>query len=192
MINLNFDSVNGLPILIVSSPRTGSTILAQYISKILNYKLFIEPSITEKDLHRFLMFSDFNKNYVLKEHASVYSLKYDSVFKQQLFFKIRIRRKNIFNQILSTYIAASRKKFFYDKDKTFIQDKIKLNEEFLLETVLYIKNCNKVLDAFSERIDMDLYYEDLDIPIIHGTPTPKPVNNEEFVNWAHNVLKDKL
>jgi hypothetical protein len=121
-----------------------------------------------------------------------YLKKYSSEFLKQPSYKIRIRRKNIFEQVLSNFVAANRKKFLYNKDETFIQDKIELNESYLLESLEFIKNYNRETDLFRGNIDLDLYYEDLYITDTYTIPTPKPINNEELVNWAHNILKDKI
>lgn len=177
-------------IVILSSPRTGSTALSLVLEKEFKYKFFNEPSFDKKVLNDFLRYSELGNKFILKEHAFKFIKNYSSDFTTDNFV-IRIGRKNVFEQILSNYIALIRKKFIYERQVN--PDIIPLNKEHLLRNVEYIEKYNRELENFKGKVDLDLIYEDfirspLDIETI---PTPKPNNNEELCFWAKEVLKGK-
>jgi len=182
---------NNKSILILSSPRTGSTLLGQFLSNQLGYKFFNEPSLNQKNLNDFFIYKDLNNFFVLKEHYRSFVRHYNKNFINDNIFVIRIRRKNIVEQVISNYIAVSRKKFVYLND--IEPDVISLNDNYLLENFNYIGKQNKDLDNIPFVINCDIFYEDLNIDEGFDTiPTPKPKNYDELKNWAHKLLQDKL
>lgn len=189
---INLDQIDNIPIIVVSTPRSGSTFLADYISTIKGYKFFNEPAKSNQQLNDFLTYDLRNKDYVLKEHSSKLMDMYSENFLVQPSYKIRIRRKNVFNQILSNYIAASRKKFIFFKGIHFNSDIIEFNEELLYTVARRLKLNISMSTNFKYKIDLDLYYEDLEFPEYKIIPTIKPLNNDELTDWAYNILKDKL
>lgn len=188
---IDLDNINDLPVLILSSPRTGSTVLANFISEKTNRRFFNEPARIKKNLHMFMIYDEHHKDYVLKEHTLLFLNKYPSTFIDQPLYKIRIRRRNIFEQVLSNYIAVNRKQFIFHKG-TELTDTIKLDESHLCESLEFIKNYNRETDFLRYDIDLDIYYEDLNITESKTIPTPKPLNYEELNKWAYDVLKDRL
>lgn len=190
-MELNLDQIDKAPIIIVSAPRSGSTFVANYIAEKKNYKLFNQPAKDAPSLHRFSLYDMQSKDYVLKEHALSLK-KYMNDALHQYSYKIRIRRKDLFKQVLSHYISSSRKKFIFHKGEEFVNDTIPLDEHTLLRYLEFIKMHNMETDFFPYHIDMELYYEDLVFPESKIVPTIRPLNNDELTDWAYNILKDKL
>lgn len=188
---IDLDKIGDVPVLILSSPRTGSTVLANFISDNTHRRFFNEPAQSTKSLHMFLLHDENHKDYVLKEHTLLFLKRYPEKFINQSLYKIRIRRKNIFEQVLSNYIAVNRKQFIFHKG-TELTDVIKLDENYLCESLEFIKNYNRETDLFRYDIDLDLYYEDLNITESETIPTPRPLNYEELNKWAYDILKDRL
>lgn len=193
MTSIDLSNINNnLPVLVLSSPRTGSTLLANYISKKLNYSCFIEPAQDKKLLHKFLLFAEHNNEYVLKEHALNFLRKYSAETINKKYFTVRIKRRDFISQTLSNYIARHRKKFLYIEGETFVPDTIKLNDEYLLEHFNGLQKYNETLENI-KNVDIDLVYEELDITkeSIY-MPTPEPINIIELKEWANTVLKGRL
>lgn len=177
-------------IVILSSPRTGSTVLGQCVEKIVQHKFFNEPSIDPKTLNKFYNWKNLNKKFILKEHARFFLTHYTDEILENTFV-IRLQRKNVFEQVLSNYVALLRKQFVYTTQ--IAPDLIVKDEKRLLENLDYIQSHNKITLNLKCSIDLDLSYEDLNLTDSYETlPTPKPINNEELINWAKNCLKDKL
>lgn len=200
------------PIIILSGPRTGSTLLGTAISKKLNVEFFNETAANLHSLHkhgpeakdlrsnsggqemaRMFMLYELSKQFVLKEHTLRYLKYYPESFRNSDFFIIRLHRKNILEQILSSYIANQRQKWFYHDDK-FVAEEAKLSENRLLEAYEHIKKFNWATENYKGHVDVDVFYEDLIIPNNYTTtiPTVKPLNITELTEWASNVLGDKL
>ena len=193
MLNLDVEKINSLPIIILSSPRTGSTMLGMYIQKKLNLHFFNEPgNAGEQALHKFLTFEQVNKKYVLKEHTLRYIQYYPNTFKIKPAYKIRLRRKNVFEQILSKFVAVSRNKHFYANQETYVPDIINLDKDRLIDCFNYISKFNIQTNSLSSDFDLDLFYEDLNIDTQESIPTPKPANAEEVSKWAYAILKNKI
>lgn len=213
---IDFDRVENKPILILSSPRTGSTVLGAYISGKLNYKFFNEPysSVHRYPCNDFFRYAQSSTSWVLKEHASCFSKYYTNAFLNKDIFIIRIKRKNLFDQVVSAYISELRGKYFYVssdntnryklsidigckaqlyEDDKFKPDQLPLIEEKLLNQVSFIKQENIKVDIIKYKVDLDLYYEDLEFnePQL-VLKTPKPINYNELLDWAKEVCKDKL
>jgi len=187
---IDLEHIENKPILILSSPRTGSTMLADSIAEKTGRRFFNEPAQKTITFHKFLIYDNRQKNYVLKEHTLTFLQKYTDYINQPL-YKIRIRRRNLIDQVISNYIAVNRKQWLFNEGET-ITDTIKLDKGYLNDSLEFIKRFNKETDLFEHKIDLDLYYEDLNIPNSTTIPTPKPLNHKELTEWAYDILRDNI
>jgi LPS sulfotransferase NodH len=172
-------------IVVLSSPRTGSTLLAMMLTNKLGYKLFSEPAGVA--LHELFLYKEHGKKFVVKEHALRF-MHYPSSFHNQDMYVIRLRREDVADQVLSCYIANQRKKWFYhDIEKP---DSIQIDDTQLTSTLNYIKKFNDYTDAYKGKVDIDLYYEDLSNIDYNGNtiPTPKPTNHDQLKLWVQSKL----
>ena len=143
-------------------------------------------------MKEFFFHQNLNKRFVLKEHTLMYMKNYINVFKDQEYCFIRLRRKNLFQQVLSSYISNERQNWFY-VSTYFKNDSITLNEKKLLDTFEYIKKFNIASEVYKGKVDVDLFFEELSFDEDKTSqPTTKPDNYHDLVFWARNVLKDKL
>jgi hypothetical protein len=193
-----------LPIVILSSPRTGSTLLMNlfnqnFINHNLNVQVFNEPDysreqkMNKEKMKVFDYHSSVSNNYLLKCHY--YRLKlYDQDMITRLLdsgYKIRIRRRNIVNQIASLYVAVKRNKKFHYFDKTYNDiSPVEIVESEIDRQINFILEVNMELDNAPVDFDLDLWYEDLEIPHNFTTQivTPKPCNYEEICNIIQKRL----
>ncbi len=180
--------ISRLPVVILSSKRTGSTFLTYYICESLknncdNLHEFIEPAHSNQ-IQKLLEAIDNQENYVLKVHAydliTVYPPKIKNIIDTHNCFLIRIRRRNIIDQIASHYIASERNIWGYNKDTLYDNTVKKIDINRIKRSIGFISAYNRTIDNFPGSFDLDIYYEDL--PIIDGKSikTPNPDNYDEI------------
>lgn len=192
MINHVLEEAGARSVIILSTPRSGSTYLGQAISNKLDCDFFSEPSRPRNNrMKEFFFHANLNKRFVLKEHTLMYMKNYINIFDKNDFFFIRLRRKNILKQILSSYISNQRQNWFYNKSH-FKNDNISLNQQQLIDTCEYIKKFNMASEIYKGRVDFDLYFEDLKFDHSISLPSLKPDNYHELNVWAKDILKNKL
>ena len=182
------NQISRLPVVILSSKRTGSTFLTYHISELLkndcnNLHEFIEPGVSNQ-MEKLLEVIDNQENYVLKVHAydliTAYPPKIKNIIDTHNCFLIRIRRRNIIDQIASHYIASERKIWGYNKDTQYDNTVKKIDINRIKRSMGFISTYNQAINNFPVPFDLDLYYEDL--PIIDGKSikTPNPENYDKI------------
>ncbi len=183
--------ISRLPVIILSSKRTGSTFLTYHICELLkndynNLHEFIEPAESKESnqIQKLLEVIDNQENYVLKVHAydliTVYPPKIKNIIDTHNCFLIRIRRRNTIDQIASHYIASERNIWGYNKDTLYDNTVKKIDINRIKRSIRFISTYNQIINKFPGSFDLDLYYEDL--PIIDGKSikTPNPENYDEI------------
>lgn len=191
-MNIDFSKLSDLSVVILSSPRTGSTLLANYLSEKLNYALFNEPGKNQSERHSFLQHRNKNNKFILKEHTLNIKHFYSEDLFSKPIFKIRLHRKNVYDQILSSYVASVHGRWIFFNHRRYESFDIKFDKTFLLETCERIKQFNLATRNF-KTADLDLYYENLiNTPSKHTVPTPRPLNYLEFKEWGYSVLREVL
>jgi hypothetical protein len=164
-----------LPIVIISSIRTGSTGLLFELEKI-----FLEKGISPVVLNEPIVYNNksdsvipflksINTNqFILKVHA------YDLQYYPKYFIKklennsyniIRLRRKSIIDQCLSLYISLYTKIWINttETNKQLENTTIEISEQLLHKTIEDVKKFNKAIDNCAYKFSLDLIYEDLEL-----------------------------
>jgi hypothetical protein len=187
-------NITKFPVFILSSPRTGSTTLADDIYREYpNLKLFNESG-TNKDAESFYEYIKNTNNYVLKAHLLDIDNKYTAELKDLIShgdaFLIRLRRRDIVAQVTSWYIEMHRKIFGYDinGDHVNVNDYIPLVATKADRAITFILQNNHILDRCSYNFDLDLYYEDLKLSTNKYIKTPNPVNYEKIYDFIKNRI----
>ena len=179
----------------MSSPRTGSTTLAYAIQKQLGgskIRLFNEPfenNITSNSEYVDLMdnYVEYINPYIVKTHTGDFYKKYSlpvirNIY-QNRYFLIRIRRKNVCQQMASCYIEFHRKIWgYYVGQYNKPPDIIPVDKKMIDKTINFILMFNYLSDVAPWNFDLDLWYEDLDLPNDVLMQTPKPINYDEIEN----------
>jgi len=188
--------IDKFPIIILSSPRTGSNLLATVLAK--NYpdlKSFLEPDETN-NMENFIEYSNNNKKYILKFHLKQL-YKYPTNIAKDIFannaFLIRVRRRNLIDQIVSNYIELCRNVWYYDIESVekYKDKPIDIDNGTVRLAIYAIKNYNRSIDNLKINYDLDLYYEDLIKELGHEASTfvtPRPVNYIELYQVIENQL----
>lgn len=193
------EAINKNPILIVSTPRSGSTLLKNKISNhYKNFRSFSEPDQSSETMAEFLPeYYSGNDSYIIKAHSSYICNPYegkpavypktivDDFLHSDRFFKVAVKRKDIVEQIGSFYIALERDKWHYDdgKDSSFYaKNSVTIDESG-------IKFAIKMIDQFYydfsrfDHLNHCIYYEDIFTPGERSFMiTPPPTNYVELLN----------
>ncbi len=196
-------NISKVPVLIISTPRTGSSALGSYLCSILgdDMTFFNEPDFA-LDSHM-PVFEEHYKNskrFILKIHA------YNMIFyKKNLIdylatsdevYRISISRKNVVEQIASYYIALVRNKKFHYNFKDELEeynDVLPLDIHLLNGSIKKILEANESLKRSNVKFDEHVFYEDIpDMKVVDTSwwrssegnaeflRTPKPKNYEEI------------
>jgi hypothetical protein len=181
-----FEIPDGKSILILSSPRTGSTWLLNNLHKKYNYKVFNEPSLDKYRLNEFFCWYELGQKFLLKEHTKIFLSQYPKSILENT-FTIRISRSNIVGQVLSNYIALANKSF---SNTNAIQQDIIMDRQKLKENYNYIQHHNFLTKNLDFHVDMDLLYEELEFENDGSKPSVKPKNYDELKIWATNIIND--
>ena len=198
--------INKFPVIILSSPRTGSTVLAEILSKKFpELELFSEPdSYTKKlgdrdSMDNFTNYSNISNQYILKCHLK-YFIKYPTniikkVINHDAFF-IRIKRRNVLDQMVSMYIELIRKQWCYNADiaESYKDKIVPIESDIITKAVRQINEFNNPLKGLNINYDLEIYYEDLikDINEVYKTNsniTPKPTNHTEIYQLIQKELE---
>lgn len=177
-----------LPLMIVSSPRTGSTALATTIANERGLQLFVEPSRTLRSFQDFQSIE--NTSWVAKELVKDYCSNYNPENKN--FSLIRLRRRNQVQQIVSMYISTHRDKWSYIRENLdqYNKEIIPLNNSVLQTQIEFTIRQNTMCDEL-ENVDYDLYYEDIVTLFNTGmSPTPYPANYKDLYQWVDSTYKE--
>ena len=187
-------NITKTPILIISSPRTGSSVLGSYLQTLYDVPYFKEPDYTGgKEMTDFYDYFSQSKNFILKIHY-IHLNRYRSDITNYLIenaYKIRIRRKNIVEQIASFYIATERglRWHFRNTDQLNLVDTLNIDIAKIKQNILYIKYANYKLKSAPINFDLDLYYEDLPEMTDAGYYiVPKPSNYNELLSTITELV----
>lgn len=170
------------PVVIVCSPRTGSNVLTDTLSKQYDAKWFYEPGQTAELLDQFV---EYRRGNDIRYIAKIFPGQRlgDVVYKQLLGepgFKIKLTRSNVLDQITSFYVAHVRD-VWDETNRTTGKYLLPINYDKIEYVVEHILEHNRLLDACEADYDLVLTYESL------GT-----VDNTEFKHTVQPVNIDKI
>ena len=185
------------PIIIISSPRSGSTPLAYDLKNKYKVELFNEPfgsppggtarpKISEQKQLLSLVKNNKNK-FILKLHIAdlkAYPKEIIRIIETHNCHLIRIRRKDIVSQCTSLYIEIYRnvwgyyKNFISENEIANLSDtELPINQDNIEECIDRISRLNNKLNKINYMIDQDVWYEDLSFDeTFIKTPRPKNYN----------------
>jgi predicted nucleic-acid-binding protein len=187
------------PVLILTSPRTGSTALGRYIKNtcnIENISYFTEP---QQIIEQYKLFKECigkSKNYILKEHLYRFNREYsksivDAVLADS--YKIRLYRKDFIKQVVSSYITYERnlRTQYVTADDLKISDTLDIKLTKLSCIIIDLKKWNDELVNSNIPFDLTVCYEDLelfDLNISGYYKTPQPLNYHELITVATELM----
>jgi len=186
--------IEKFPIIIISSPRTGSTPLAYELKNKYNLELFNEPLPNkEHEQHNFLTFIKNNdNNFILKLHINdLHGYPNDilKIINDHQCTLIRIRRRDIVSQVVSLYIETERDIWGYYKDyvnpetiNKFTNSEIPIKIDLIM-CIKKVIDINNELNKLTYVFDHDVWYEDLIFKDQTFITTPKP-NNYNLIKEA--------
>jgi hypothetical protein len=192
---LNFDYIDRFPVIIISSPRTGSNtlltnILDYFRQKDQNFFALNEPHHSNhgQDFQKFLRICNQPQPYVIKFHAYNYRFykELDPKIKANDCYLIRLKRQNVIEQIASSYIAAVRNKGYYTINDEIVDETIVIDRKKIKLAINAILKHNQARDNFDAKFDKEMILEDIEFNDSFMIKTPKPSNYQELIeqiNW---------
>jgi hypothetical protein len=135
-----------------------------------------------------------NTNYAIKVHArhllQVYEPQIiDLLLNSTNAYRVKIRRKNIIEQIASFYTAKINNIWMYSDDNIEVED-ILIDIDRIKHAIEAINRFNKDLDNIKTTFDLDVFYEDLlPMPNNKHKKTPKPSNYKTLLDIIENQYK---
>jgi hypothetical protein len=182
-LKINHDK---FPIILFSSPRTGSTILGHYFASTYNLTYFNEPDENNNTNENFKSFlHDKRIDYVLKFHARKISFyKNFNIFYNSS--KISIQRKNLVDQIASSYLARKRNVWSYGRssNQLSLEFPVEINLKEIYKAISIITASNDAVKNLRINFDANLFYEDIDWNKLnydeYSIVTPKPSNYDDI------------
>ena len=198
------------PIVIISSPRSGSTPLAFDLKHKHNVELFNEPYSqhssksepnNEEKTRLMSLLKNNDSRFILKIHLDDLKFYPEEIIKlieTHNCHLIRIRRRDIVKQCTSLYIEFQRNIWGYYKDftskteiDTLTNTDVPINQFTIEHSVKRIIKVNDELNSLSYTIDQDVWYEDLffdDTFIV----TPKPNNYDTIKEKIETLIKNGI
>ena len=179
------------PVVILASPRSGSTALANHIhGKLEDVLLFQEPDSILPWFSNFLETAKTTNQYVVKIQTNRLNLypkeMLDYLIHSSEPYRVCIRRRNKIEQSLSRYIATTRQKWFY-QTTDIGEDIIPINYAGIKKNIQLLEAEIAKLDDIGTTYDTTIWYEDFDFGESDGIKTPKPKNYEELYTAATNI-----
>ena len=194
--------INNPRTIIISTPRCGSSALTEYIASFNDIIKFNEPYLkTNKGetIEDFKTAITENNPFVVKIHALDF-YKYNYEFPIGNYFKIRIRRKNLVEQIASTYVSIERSTWVYRK-KTKLDEmlvgEVDIDSKKIQRSIWIIKRYNRFVDTYDflqdVKFDMDVWYEDIREELEHHSnislvKTPLPSNYNDLIKSIEKYI----
>ena len=205
--------ITRFPIIIVCSPRTGSTALLLHLAnkyKLNNFgEIFMgikdimhsSSKIKEDILNDRKKYFDLRKkddpNFVLKimpKEINAFS-SYDNLLQTNC-YKIKLFRKSVIDQIASLYIAQHTRKFHNYDNEVHENYDVEINKIDLIDCIESITHSNFLCDKLPYSYDSEIAYEDLQfIPNTYGTTrksnhtyTHKPNNYVELCDSIRKLI----
>lgn len=201
-----------LPVLILSTPRTGSTPLLHYIQKQHgpDVQLFMEPTTgnwqpnsedwqTGDEMVRFNATISSTDKFIVKDHIHTFhkhSKQSLDILLSDRTLKIRLQRRNFAEQIASRYIVWCRKEWHYTEiaaSKTSVAE-VPVYTNVIIDIATKLKKINKQLSESTITFDVDLFYEDIitlcDLKQTGFIETPKPDNYPGLIKHIEYQIKN--
>ena len=182
------------PVVILASPRSGSTALANHIhGKLEDVLLFQEPDSILPWFSNFLKTAKTTNQYVVKIQTNRLNLypkeMLDYLIHSSEPYRVCIRRRNKIEQSLSRYIATTRNKWVY-QTTGIIEDIILINSARIKKHIRLLETEIAILDSIGAAYDATIWYEDFDFSELDGVKTPKPKNYEELYTAFTNIINE--
>jgi hypothetical protein len=186
-------NITKFPVVIFTSPRTGSTAFAHYLKKQNPTKqYFIEPILDQNQMIEFTRVFNSTNDYIIKVMGETIvkpnwevpqhpQYMIDKMLSAET-YKIKLYRRNVIEQVASYYIGSIRNYWEYNEDNVLnfnVNDNIKIDLPKIQRAIRIIKYNNEVIDII--KADITLYYEDINYFDNRTVLTPKPHNYAELL-----------
>jgi len=190
-MNLDMLKDTDCSVLILSTPRTGSTALCAMLSNKFNLIDYNEIfHIDAKNLDSFWNTFKNNTRVIFKifpdQHTQFTEKEFQLLVDKS--FVIFLERRDIANQVISYHIASRTNKPWFKKNE--IINNYIVDEENIAVSVSNILKLRKEAEKYRKLADISLYYEDIVNDIVNKQiqEYPKPDNYDSLKTKIDNML----
>lgn len=205
--------IKKFPVIIVATPRTGSTALLKKVAQEYSLRQIAEPYMPIKEIlnlpthkqkgiasdrQKLLSCLEKNENkFVLKLMVSElsYITPYPNILQTEA-YKIQLMRQNVDQQIASLYIATETARYHQTANQQVFDFILPIKKMQLINCIETIYHSNFICENLPYRFDQKIWYEDLGfMPNAYTadgsymTITCKPTNYNEILQEINNLLK---
>jgi len=173
------------PVVIIASPRTGSTAIANHIHSMYpDTTLFMEPNFDSYAMTEYLTYSSVNSKYILKLLGSSIPL-YPRTILDHSAYKIKVIRRDYTSQIASHYLARTRNIWTYAHTTTQF-DPVAIDIDSIKQSIIMVRYDRDIVDRISA--DCTLVYEDFTSFRSPTYKTPYPANYSELIDAITDII----
>lgn len=181
-----------LPIVLISSSRTGSTAYSAILEKRFGFPRILHPYYSDRR-EELLNYHKKTKEYILKIHAyELLSYQKDLLEIIKPGYLISILRRDIVSQIASHYLATMTNTWIHVKQNNLQNAQFLNKVEIQIGKLLFCRNQiikeNNAVKEFPLKFHEQVFYEDLSFSDSEYKETPKPDNYEELKSIIEKIL----
>ena len=172
----------GQSVIIFSTYRSGSTAICDYIATKYNLKNYDENLYGTPYLRN--EFQETNDPYIIKVIVDQLNDESYNKFIQPIIessYLIRLKRNDVFSQIISWYIANQTRNFHYTVDSPVNDYTVEINLDLLKQLGSTILNSNYLLSKLTCNIDQELIYENFGVIDSNFIPYHPPANKHDLI-----------
>ena len=194
---MSFDFIKDIDrsVVVLTTPRTGSTALCRVLSDKCNLEYFSEAfNPICKDSNKFWNYFEKDRKTIVKifpdQQVNITEDQFNSIIKKS--FVIFLDRKDIVSQITSYHILGVTQKAWYTHSET--REEYVVNEYNILKSLVTLIELKNKAEKYRELADISLSYEDIldDIVNDHIKEYIRPVNYMNIKNKVEQLLPNVL
>jgi LPS sulfotransferase NodH len=186
------------PCIVVSSQRTGSSVLTKLLAQQYNVDYYLEPF--EQNHFK----EDFIKNYKIPNCKFIVKFMIDRIFYNRHYnnliytdevYKIRLYRQNTVAQVASMYIAQKMQNWFSNQlpnnfEINHVNYTMEINKNEIISCLKHIIKNNNILISKKYKYNLTINYEQLGV--VNETiwkRTILPINYNDIIYTTQDILR---
>jgi len=180
----------GQPVIMFAAYRSGSTAICDYIATKYNLKNYDENLYNTLYLRN--KFQEVDNPCIIKVIVDQLNDESYNKFIQPIIkrsYLIRLKRNDVFSQIISWYIANQTKNLHYKVNSPVNDYTVEINLDLLKQLGSTILNSNYLLSKLTCNINQELIYENFGAIDSNFIPYHPPANKRDLIEALHYLCE---